>query len=313
MDASHVFYAKRLISILCGAVAWTTFGEGVRRWPRFLSLIIAPRDVSVLLRTCGSKVTRYWQPRTAARLALARKNPPHLVIADAALSTSNDCELVRHLRANRGATQPRVILMADHTFPRELIALAGDGDAAVLLAKTSKPADVIRMVEQALGETPVGGQLMATLRPRKDREPPQPPANSRPPPSTELARMIAENERMRGELRDRGKEVNREVVRGRQAEQKSVEVPRGYPFSLEATSDSQLQSLFASVPEGMLLIDDQGQFVAANPAACQMLGCGQDELLTMSVPDFVGEQAKAADRQLLAAGTLRQSHDLVQE
>ena len=52
--------------------------------------------------------------------------------------------------------------------------------------------------------------------------------------------------------------------------------------------------IFASAAIGMVICDPGGRFLMANPAACGILGRGEDELLNMSLPQVC--HAEAADR-----------------
>jgi PAS domain S-box-containing protein len=65
-----------------------------------------------------------------------------------------------------------------------------------------------------------------------------------------------------------------EVSAHRQAEQARAE------------SEQRLQALFDNALDAILLADNTGQFIAANPAACQLLGATQAQVLQLTVWDI---------------------------
>ncbi|WP_017305018.1 PAS domain S-box protein [Spirulina subsalsa] len=52
-------------------------------------------------------------------------------------------------------------------------------------------------------------------------------------------------------------------------------------------NNPSFQALFKTISEGLLIIDDQGFTLAANPAACQLLGLTEDYLTTHQLADFI--------------------------
>lgn len=50
-------------------------------------------------------------------------------------------------------------------------------------------------------------------------------------------------------------------------------------------SQRRLRALFDSAEDAILLVNDEGQYVDANPAACALLGYGREELLQLSLRD----------------------------
>ncbi len=47
----------------------------------------------------------------------------------------------------------------------------------------------------------------------------------------------------------------------------------------------RFQAIFENCPDGMLLIDDAGRFVDANPASCELVGYSREELLQLTISD----------------------------
>ncbi|MBY0522044.1 MAG: PAS domain-containing protein [Gemmataceae bacterium] len=74
-----------------------------------------------------------------------------------------------------------------------------------------------------------------------------------------------------------------------------------------AESQRRFRAVFENSLEAILLMDDAGRYVDANPAACQFLGYTRDELVRLGVADVTPEVDR--DRipelmsQFLAAGT----------
>ncbi len=82
-----------------------------------------------------------------------------------------------------------------------------------------------------------------------------------------------------------------------------------------AESRRRLRAVFENSLEAILLMDDKGRYVDANPAACRLLGYDRDELVRLTVSDVT----TGADRgripelmsRFLAAGTLHGEYTLV--
>jgi PAS domain S-box-containing protein len=51
-------------------------------------------------------------------------------------------------------------------------------------------------------------------------------------------------------------------------------------------SESQMRAFFNSAPDAMLIADDEGRYVDANPAACQLLGVSKVEIFSRTIADF---------------------------
>jgi len=72
-----------------------------------------------------------------------------------------------------------------------------------------------------------------------------------------------------------------------------------------ATGEPQLRAVFDHALDAMLIADDWGRYVDANPAACAMLGLTRDELIGRTVGDFLNSDSSFADvwRDFLAKGS----------
>jgi diguanylate cyclase (GGDEF)-like protein/PAS domain S-box-containing protein len=64
-------------------------------------------------------------------------------------------------------------------------------------------------------------------------------------------------------------------------------------------SEYRLQALFNNAQDSILLMNDEGRYLEANPAACELLGYSRDEILTKSVQDITAaEQHDSVDSLL---------------
>jgi PAS domain S-box-containing protein len=82
-----------------------------------------------------------------------------------------------------------------------------------------------------------------------------------------------------------------------------------------AESQRRFQAVFENSLEAILLMDNAGRYVDANPAACQLLGYDREELLRLTVADVTPgvdrERIPELMRRFLAAGTLHGEYTLV--
>ena len=80
-------------------------------------------------------------------------------------------------------------------------------------------------------------------------------------------------------------------------------------------SQRRFQAIFENALDGMLIIDDTGRYVDANPAICQLLGYGREELRLMTVWDVARPQDRKRIpdllEQFLAEGTLCDEYALL--
>jgi PAS domain S-box-containing protein len=69
---------------------------------------------------------------------------------------------------------------------------------------------------------------------------------------------------------------------------------------------SQWQALFDHALEAIFIADDEGHYLDANPAACQLLGMARDDLLQCSIADFADPDINVAEvwRQSLKQGQM---------
>ena len=73
-------------------------------------------------------------------------------------------------------------------------------------------------------------------------------------------------------------------------------------------SESQFRALFENALDAVLIADDGGAYVDANPAACSLLGVSYDEVIGRTISDFTEQDAKAETpriwEQFLKEGTM---------
>jgi len=90
--------------------------------------------------------------------------------------------------------------------------------------------------------------------------------------------------------------IMRDITQRKRAEQELLQQNR------------RLQALFDNATDGIVLTNDEGRYVDANPAACALFGYSREELCTFAVWDLVvpGESQKLRDRfrRLLETGRL---------
>jgi PAS domain S-box-containing protein len=85
----------------------------------------------------------------------------------------------------------------------------------------------------------------------------------------------------------------------------------------EQLADSQRRfgAVFENSLDAILLMDDAGRYVDANPAACQLLGCTRDEIVGLHVSEIIRGVDRGGIpelmRRFLAAGTLHGEYTLV--
>ena len=132
-------------------------------------------------------------------LELARGERPNLIIADAQVPTVDGYKIVHFLRSERDLAKTPIILYSDRDFQREAIELAHAVEVPVVLPKPSKPEEVVRMVDLALGETT--GSAAPIGRRRLDRQHPRQSPAGRLQGPTELERLKAENAQLKSKLR----------------------------------------------------------------------------------------------------------------
>ena len=253
----------------------------------------------------------------ANALALARKERPQLIIVDAQLPMMDGFEIVHHLRTDRNLAQSRLILYSDRDFQRDAIALTQAIDVPAILPKPGNPEEVVSMVNLVLSHTGEPAKSAAARRQRINREPLRPSSKRTTHIAVEPERLIAENMRLMADLRCRTEELNREVVRREQAEQRLTRVQRYDQLEPYATNDIRMRAIFDNAQDAILLTNDELRVIEANPAICKMLGYSRQELQSITLLDIIPSQdrdmTKDLWQQFLVVGKLRGEHTLLRE
>jgi PAS domain-containing protein len=96
-----------------------------------------------------------------------------------------------------------------------------------------------------------------------------------------------------GELEELQRQLAAATLRAEEAERRlsTQELHAGAEFLELATDELQrseriLRAIFGGASDAMLLLDDEGRFVDANPAACALLKLTKPGLLRRDVGDF---------------------------
>lgn len=82
------------------------------------------------------------------------------------------------------------------------------------------------------------------------------------------------------------------------------------------TTEARYRAVFSGVGDAILVADEQGHYLDANPAAEDLLGYSREELLARSIPDLAARDAAwnvAAYAQLLTHGMWRDELELVRK
>jgi len=133
---------------------------------------------------------------------------------------------------------------------------------------------------------------------------------------TELASLRQQNELLRQQLADAAQALDA-FARG---EVDAVVSPGSVNPVLLAESQAQLRrnedllrAVFNGSLDALLLADDRGRYVDANPAACELFGLTRDQLLGRSIVEFAapGYDAAASYRGLQEHGRMRGEFPLV--
>jgi PAS domain S-box-containing protein len=71
-------------------------------------------------------------------------------------------------------------------------------------------------------------------------------------------------------------------------------------FGSSTSTDARYAAAFNHALDGMLIANDLGEYVDANPAACRMVGYSREELMQLSVRDLTPEPQRAQFAELWA-------------
>ncbi len=105
--------------------------------------------------------------------------------------------------------------------------------------------------------------------------------------------------------------LNRQITSSNPiAENNFQDLGKDQPALLEVAStliDNQFQAVFNSVLDAMVIINDEGKFIDANPTACELFDLSQEELINRNLSDFTlpGVDFAEAWRSFLEQGRVK--------
>jgi PAS domain S-box-containing protein len=224
--------------------------------------------LGVLLASEGHRLLKATQGAEA--LELARTERPELIISDVLMPSIDGYEFVRQLRREPPIAATPVIFHTSHYHHEEALALAQTCGVQHLLTKPARVEIILGTVHAALE----GTRAPATphLAEEFDRDHLRLLTNK-------LAEKVQELETVNHRLKTL-------LDLGRQAE-----------WALEKNRH-RLQAIVDNVQEAILLVDDHGRYVDANPAACKMLGYRRADLLGRTVWDATPRPQRESGKDL---------------
>ena len=196
-------------------------------------------------------------------LKLARKERPHLIMADTRVAMPGGYEIVRQLRSELEMAQTRVILYSGRDIQQDAIELAHAIDVPLVLPKPSNPEEFIRLVELVLSRTKGSADPASGLR-RNDRQLPRRSLQNPSRGATDLERMKSEIAHLQAEVRCRDEQrvrTNESIL----AEAEQLSHIGSWNWNIEsgtvAWSDEHYRIFGLSPQEIVMTYDDVLSFV----------------------------------------------------
>src|ERR1700685_2061420 len=93
------------------------------------------------------------------------------------------------------------------------------------------------------------------------------------------------------------------------ASQAAISLENARLYGELTMSEERWRKLFESVPVGVVLIDSQSRYVAANPAFQKMTGYSEAELRRLSPTDIIHEDDVAATEAIIAANAAGEPYE----
>ena len=253
-------------------------------------------------------------------LALYAERRPVAVVMEVRLQPFDGFELLTRLKASARSKRVPVVVVTSQADARSLMRALVAG-AAEAIAKPCDFQQLCGIVAAAVASFRPGtrrrGRPAAGIKGQRTSEYPQ--LSVRLPPETRAALCaLAEAQRRPmwriladalalWERREMGRELRNAIaeLRARAGITESSDVMRALP---------EIVSTFDHAAAGVLAVDNDGRYVAANDAACRLTGYTRDELLALTVwdltaPSDLGE-SRAAWRLFLKEGEIDGSYRL---
>ena len=215
--------------------------------------------LETVLKSRGHEVIRARNGIEAIELAL--KSPPDIIVTDILMPGMDGFELCRRWRAHELLNQiPFVFYTATYTdLKDEQFALSLGADRFMI--KPQQPEVLIQVVEEVLA------------KPRKTRQ-----ASRKKSPENETKVLQKYNEVLFRKLEKKVKQLEEVIEKQQKAETELRE------------SEQKYRTLITQSPDGIFVVNLQGNFLAVNRIMYESLKYSEGELLSMSIWDIVPEQ-----------------------
>jgi two-component system, cell cycle sensor histidine kinase and response regulator CckA len=211
----------------------------------------------------------------AEALAMALKNPPDLVISDILMPVMDGFTLCREWRKSKILMKiPFVFYTATYTDPKdEEFALSLGADRFII--KPQGPAEFLEIMRNVLHKYEV-------------RE-----VHPKPVHSTEEKVFLKEyNEALVRRLEEkmtRVEAIEKELRIKNTALEKDIEERKRMEEALRE-SEERYRTLITQSPDGIFLVDMQGNFLSVNKSMCEGLQLSEEEFLSMKIWDIIPEK-----------------------
>ena len=194
-------------------------------------------------------------------IELALKNPPDMIVTDILMPVMDGFELCRRWRVHELLNQiPFIFYTATYTdLKDEQFALSLGADR--FLIKPQQPEVILKIVQEVLS------------KPRKARQ-----ASRKKSPENETKVLEQYNEVLFRKLEKKVKQLEDVIEKQQKTETELRE------------SELKYRTLIAHSPDGIFIVDLNGNFLAVNRIMCESLKYSEMELLSMGIWDIVPEQ-----------------------
>ncbi len=207
----------------------------------------------------------------AEALESALKSPPDIIVTDILMPVMDGFELCRRWRAHELLNRiPFIFYTATYTdLKDEQFALSLGADRFVI--KPQQPEVLIKIVKEVLA------------KPRKARQ-----GSPEKSPGDETKLLKQYNEVLFRKLEKKVKQLEDVIAKQKRTETDLRE------------SELKYRTLIAQSPDGIFIVNLQGNFISVNRVMCENLKYSEEELLSMGIWDIVPEQYVDQHKKRLA-------------